>query len=202
MAEDWPDRRITDLFGIELPILQAPMAGAQGSALTVAVSNAGGLGALPCAMLSVEQVRAELSAIRKATLRPFALNFFCHRPPVFDAERDTEWRARMAPYYAEMGIDLAAIPAAASRRPFDEAACDLVEQIGSTVVSFHFGLPEERLLERVRATGAKVVSSATTVSEARWLEERGCDAIIAQGAEAGGHRGRVRGRRGATASAR
>jgi nitronate monooxygenase len=191
MAESgvWPDRRVTDLLEIELPILQAPMAGAQGSDLAIAVSEAGGLGALPCAMLSPEQIRKEVAAIRAATSRPVALNFFCHRSPEPEAEREAAWRARLKPYYDELGIDQNAIPAGASRRPFDAAACDVVEEMRPSVVSFHFGLPDEGLLERVRSTGAKILASATTVAEARWLDARGCDLVIAQGAEAGGHRG-------------
>lgn len=185
----WPDRRLVDLFGIELPILQAPMAGAQGSALAIAVSQAGGLGALPCAMLSPERIRQEAAAIRAATPCPFNLNFFCHRPPQPDSERDAAWRARLTPYYVELGLDPSAALAGASRRPFDGAACELVEELRPAVVSFHFGLPDKTLWERVRAAGARILSSATTVEEARWLEANGCDAIVAQGFEAGGHRG-------------
>jgi nitronate monooxygenase len=178
-----------DWLGVELPIVQAPMAGAQGAALAVAVSEAGGLGNLPCALLGADEIRAEVAAIRRGTSRPFGLNFFCHANPAPDPEREAAWRARLAPYYAELGIETGPPGAGTSRRPFDEAACELVEELRPPVVSFHFGLPEERLLVRVRAAGAKVLSSATTVEEARWLEARGCDAIIAQGAEAGGHRG-------------
>src|ERR1700678_2809716 len=115
-----PMRRLMDLLGIGLPILQAPMAGAQGSALAIAVSEAGGLGALPCAMLPPDRIREEVAAIRAATLLPFNLNFFCHRPPLPDAERERAWQARLAPYYRELGLDLNAIPSKASRRPFDD----------------------------------------------------------------------------------
>ncbi|GAB5506151.1 MAG: nitronate monooxygenase family protein [Rhizobiaceae bacterium] len=185
----WPDTRITDLFGIELPILQAPMAGSQGSELAIAVCEAGGLGALPCAMLSIDKIRAEMGVIRQRTNRPVNLNFFTHTNPEPDAARETAWRKRLAGYYAEFGLDTDDIPAGPGRNPFDEAACDVVEDTRPEVVSFHFGLPELRLLDRVKAVGAKVIASATTVAEARWLEAHGCDAIIAQGAEAGGHRG-------------
>ena len=188
-ADGWPDRRLCDLLGIELPILQAPMAGAQNAALAIAVSAAGGLGALPCAMLLPEQLREEVAVIRAATPRPFNLNFFCHRSPMPDAEREAAWRARLAPYYAELGLNPAAIPTGASRRPFDAEACELVEELRPAVASFHFGLPDDGLLERVRRTGARILGSATTVAEARWLEANGCDLIVAQGAEAGGHRG-------------
>ncbi|NLD69289.1 MAG: nitronate monooxygenase [Limnobacter sp.] len=187
---DWPDSRILDLLGIELPIVQAPMAGPAGSALAAAVTGAGGLGSLPCAMLSPEQIRAETEAIRKAASGPLNLNFFCHAATPEDPVREAGWRDRLAGYYAELALEPPDTGAAAtSRTPFDDAACRLVEALRPEVVSFHFGLPEPRLLERVKSTGAKVLSSATTVAEARWLESRGCDAIIAQGAEAGGHRG-------------
>jgi nitronate monooxygenase len=185
----WPDPRIIDLFGIELPILQAPMAGAQGAAMAIAVSEAGGLGALPCAMLSIDQARAELGIVRQQTARPFNANFFCHQPPRADAAREAGWKKRLAPYYQEFGLDLAAVPNGVPRHPFDDAFCELIEEARPAVVSFHFGLPEQRLRERVKATGAKMIASATSVEEARWLEDRGCDAIIAQGYEAGGHRG-------------
>jgi nitronate monooxygenase len=185
----WPDRRILDLFGIELPILQAPMAGSSGSELAIAVCEAGGLGALPCAMLTDDKIRTELSVIRQRTSRPINLNFFCHVPPAPDADREALWRKRLASYYAEFGIDADPIPAGPGRNPFSEESRALVQEFSPEVVSFHFGLPDQGLLERVKATGAKVIASATTVEEARWLEARGCDAIIAQGAEAGGHRG-------------
>ncbi|MFO0748429.1 MAG: nitronate monooxygenase [Myxococcota bacterium] len=182
-------RSIRELFAIELPIIQAPMAGVQRSALAVAVSNAGGLGSLPAATLGPRELRAELAALRAATTRPFNVNFFCHAPPAPDAAREAAWRRRLAPYYAELGIDPEAIPAGPGRLPFDADAAAAIEEFGPAVVSFHFGLPEPALLERVRRTGAKILSSATTVAEARWLEARGVDAIIAQGLEAGGHRG-------------
>lgn len=185
----WPDHRILDLFGIDLPILQAPMAGATGSAMAIAVSNAGGLGALPCAMLSAEQIRQELEAFAQASRGQINVNFFCHTPPVPDAERAERWKQALKPYYEEVGADFEAPTPVSSRAPFDDSACALVEQFKPAVVSFHFGLPEPRLLARVKATGAKVISSATTVTEALWLEQHGCDAIIAMGYEAGGHRG-------------
>lgn len=184
-----PDNRVTDLLGMELPILLAPMAGAAGSELAIAVSSAGGLGALPCAMLSAEKIRTEMGIIRQRTDRPLNLNFFCHVPPVPDPGREAAWRDRLRPYYAEFGIDPDTAPAGAGRNPFSAESCALVEEFRPEVVSFHFGLPDAVLMERVKATGAKVIASATTVAEARFLEERGCDAIIAQGAEAGGHRG-------------
>lgn len=185
----WPDTRLQDLLGIELPIIQAPMAGPVFSEMVIAVSEAGGLGSLPCAMLSAEQARAEMLLVRRRTARPVNLNFFCHRPPLPDPVREARWKERLGPYYAEFGLDVAAPAPVSSRTPFDATLCALVEELRPEIVSFHFGLPEPELLARVRATGAKIISSATTVAEARWLEERGCDAIIAQGFEAGGHRG-------------
>lgn len=185
----WPDRRILELFGIEFPILQAPMAGSSDAALAIAVAEAGGLGALPCAMFTPEQFRSQMAIIRQRTARPVNANFFCHRPPRPDAAREAAWRRRLNAYFAESGIDPATIPAGPGRAPFDAAFCDLVVELRPEVVSFHFGLPETSLLRRVQDTGAKIVSSATTVEEARWLEGAGCDAVIAQGCEAGGHRG-------------
>lgn len=185
----WPDHRILDLLGIEVPILQAPMAGANGSAMAIAVSNAGGLGALPCAMLNAEQLRLELEAFQQASGGSLNVNFFCHQPPAADAERAARWKQALRPYYEEVGADFDAATPVSNRAPFDEAGCALVEAFRPAVVSFHFGLPHPDLLARVKASGAKVLSSATTVAEAVWLEQHGCDAIIAMGYEAGGHRG-------------
>ena len=177
------------LLGIDLPIIQAPMAGVQGSALAVAVCNAGGLGSLPCAMLGVDAMRKELAAIRAQTTRPFNVNFFCHTQPEPSARREVVWRAALSPYFAEFGIDADAIPAGPGRWPFGADAADVLAEFRPAVVSFHFGLPSADLLARVRGWGAKVLSSATTVDEARWLEAHGVDVVIAQGLEAGGHRG-------------
>lgn len=185
----WNDRRILDLLGIELPIIQAPMAGANLSDMVIAVSEAGGLGSLPCALLSHDKAREELSRIRQKTSKPINVNFFCHRSPVFDAEREAEWKQRLRDYYLEFGLDPEMPTPPSTRAPFDEAFLSLVEEFRPEVVSFHFGLPQQSLLKRVKDTGAKILSSATTVDEARWLEGEGCDAIIAQGFEAGGHRG-------------
>jgi len=185
----WPDQRLTDLFGIDLPIIQAPMAGANGSAMVIAASQAGALGSLPCAMLKEDQVRAEIGIIRQQTSNPFGLNFFCHTPTKPDPARDKAWKQTLSPYYSELGLDENVSAPAASREPFNEAMCEIVEDTKPDVVSFHFGLPKQNLLDRVKAVGSKVISSATTVKEAIWLEENGCDAIIAQGYEAGGHRG-------------
>jgi nitronate monooxygenase len=180
---------LRELVGIELPVIQAPMAGSQGSELAVAVSNAGGLGSLPCAMLSVESMRAELTAIRSSTAKPFNVNFFCHTHPKPQPEREAAWRELLAPYFKEYGIALSGAPAAPSRAPFSAAAADVLQEFKPAVVSFHFGLPPTDLLARVKSWGTKVMASATTIDEALMLERRGADAIIAQGSEAGGHRG-------------
>jgi nitronate monooxygenase len=184
----WPDARVLELFGIDLPIVQAPMAGSNGAELVIAVSEAGGLGSLPCAMLSAEQMRAELATIRARTSRPINVNFFCHVDAPVDEAREAAWRRRAEVHYQKLGVDPQAPVNAPKRAPFDDAACGIVEEFRPEVVSFHFGLPSEALVTRVRKTGAKIISSATTVEEARWLEANGCDAIIAQGVEAGGHR--------------
>jgi nitronate monooxygenase len=175
--------------GTELPIIQAPMAGVQGSALAIAVCNAGGLGSLPCAMLGIDAMRAELAAIRSQIRGPYNVNFFCHTPPEPNEQKEQAWRATLAPYFAEYGIDASTIAAGPGRRPFSAEALAVLEEFSPAVVSFHFGLPPEDLLRRVRAMGAKVFACATTVDEARWLDARGADAIVAQGSEAGGHRG-------------
>ena len=180
---------LQQLLGIELPIIQAPMAGVQGNALCVAVSNAGALGSLPCAMLSLDGMRKELVVIQTQTNKPYNVNFFCHQPPIVSAEREATWRAALAPYYKEFGIAAASIPAGPGRTPFNLEFADVLTEFKPPVVSFHFGLPSPELLARVRSWGAKILSSATTVDEARWLEAHGVDAIIAQGLEAGGHRG-------------
>jgi len=180
---------LRELLGTELPLIQAPMAGVQASALAVAVSNAGGLGSLPCAMLSPDALRAELAALSAGTRGPFNVNFFCHTPPPANAQREAAWRAALAPYYREYGIDPDAIPSGPGRAPFTAEVAALLSGHKPAVVSFHFGLPAADLLARVKTWGAKVLSSATTVEEARWLEAHGADAVIAQGAEAGGHRG-------------
>lgn len=185
----WPDRRLIELFKIELPIVQAPVAGAMNWELAAEVAAAGGLGSLPCAMLNPEQVRSEMGKIRARTKNPINLNFFCHTPPVPNNTREARWRDRLAPYYRELAVDPAAPIPSSNRTAFDAVMCDVVEETKPDVVSFHFGLPAEPLLGRLMAAGFPVMSSATTAAEARWLEERGVAAVIAQGYEAGGHRG-------------
>jgi nitronate monooxygenase len=185
----WPDRRLLALLQTEHPIIQAPLAGAMDFELAAAASEAGALGSLPCAMLSAEQVYDQVEKIRARTDKPFNLNFFCHTPPRPDNAREAAWRDRLAPYYTQLGLDPNAPVKAAARAPFDTALCDAVVALQPKVASFHFGLPEPALLNRVKRAGCVVLSSATTVEEARWLVAHGADAIIAQGYEAGGHRG-------------
>lgn len=185
----WADRRFMDLVGIAHPLMLAPMAGPGTTALAAAVSEAGGLGGYPCAMLTPEQARTDVKIISSLTKKPFKINFFCHEPHVKSEEDEARWRRRLAPYFAEYGLDAAAASTAPNRMPFGEAMCAVVEELRPRVVSFHFGLPSPDLVARVTRAGAVVLSSATTVAEARWLEVHGADAIIAQGYEAGGHRG-------------
>ena len=180
---------IARLLAIDLPVIQAPMAGSQGSALAIAVSKAGGLGSLPCAMLAPDAIRKELLAITAATANPYNVNFFVHRDPSPDPAREAAWRKLLAPYYSELGIDQPPIQSAPGRLPFSDDVADVLEEFKPPVVSFHFGLPSKALVARIKGWGTKILSSATTVDEARYLEAHGVDAVIAQGLEAGGHRG-------------
>ena len=180
----WRNNRFIKLLDIELPIIQALMAGSAFSDMVVAVSQAGGLGSLACALLSVEHARKEFETIRRRTSRPINANFFCHQLP-----RDDRCGRRSDAYYFELQPDNNTSIPSSNRAPFDDKMCDLVMEFHPEVVSFHFGLPDKDLLLRVRKAGAKILSSATSVDEARWLEDQGCDAIVAQGYEAGGHRG-------------
>lgn len=185
----WPDTRLLDLFGIELPVVQAPMAGATGAEMAVAVAKAGGLGSLPCAMLATDKIRSGVSEFRRESNKPLNLNFFCHATAGENAAVEQAWLTRLTPYSTALGAQPPALPLKAGLQPFGEEACALVEELKPTIVSFHFGLPASDLLRRVKAAGCKILSSATSVKEAAWLAERGVDAVIAQGAEAGGHRG-------------
>jgi nitronate monooxygenase len=185
----WPDTRLLDLFGVELPIIQAPMANSSGVDMAVVVAEAGGLGSFPCAGLSDEKVREGFAAIRARTSKPINLNFFCHEEPERDLPREAAWLEGLAPYYRELGAEMPSPPLNATIFRFTEATCAVVEELRPQVVSFHFGLPAPELLARVKWAGCKVICSATTRREALYLAGRGVDAIIAQGAEAGGHRG-------------
>jgi len=181
--------RFQDLFGVTLPIIQAPMAGADSVELAVAVARAGGLGSLACPLLAPAQLQESWKSIRSQTDKPINLNFFCHTIAPRNVAKEEAWRKLLEKYYREMDISSENIPEPPLRMPFDSAMCDALENIKPEIVSFHFGLPESSLLARIKAIGAKILSSATTIDEARWLEAHGCDALIAQGSEAGGHRG-------------
>lgn len=178
-----------DRLALSAPIIQAPMAGAQNHLLAAAVCKAGGLGSVPAAMLSPEDLRAQLQALQSTTPKAYNVNFFCHAPPSPDAARQTAWHNVLTPYYLDLGLDTKAIPSGPGRVPFNHAAADVLQDFRPAVVSFHFGLPSADLLARVRSWGSLIVSSATTVDEGLWLQAQGVDAVIAQGLEAGGHRG-------------
>jgi nitronate monooxygenase len=185
----WPDRRIIELFKTEFPIVLAPMAGVMDAELVIAAAQGGALGSLPCAMLSADKAREQVNIIRQRVSAPVNMNFFCHQPVDADPAREAGWKKQLEAYHQELGLDPAAPFTAANRAPFDAASCEVVEELKPEVVSFHFGLPDQALLKRVKAAGCLVMGSATIVREAIWLEENGADIIIAQGAEAGGHRG-------------
>lgn len=164
------------------------MAGSQDARLAVAVAQAGALGSVPAAMLDAAGLQRQLQAVHDAG-QVCNVNFFAHTPPAEDAARDARWRQHLAPYAAELGLDLDQAPAGATRRPFGPEAAEVLERFRPPVVSFHFGLPAPALLARFKALGCAVWSSATTVAEALWLQAHGADAVIVQGLEAGGHRG-------------
>ena len=189
LMRSWPDRSLLDLFNLEIPIIQAPMAGSDSVALARSVSSTGALGSLACALLSPEDVRNAMRELRRDMPRPFHLNFFCHQMETPDPAALEKWKGVLKPHYERLGLDIENVPATRLRLPFNEEMCAVVEETQPQVVSFHFGLPDLKLVERLKRLGIKIVSSATSVREAKWLESRGCDAIIAQGVEAGGHRG-------------
>lgn len=175
-------------LGVTLPIVQAPMAGSDSVELCVAVSETGGLGSLACALMTADGVRQAVERIRSKTKKPFNLNFFCHNVEVDDPARERAWREILRPYFDEAGLDSSASAPFTLRLPFDSDMCAAVEALRPPVISFHFGLPTPDLMARVKATGAFVLASATTVDEAKWLEKQDVGAIICQGSEAGGHR--------------
>ncbi|WP_133012762.1 NAD(P)H-dependent flavin oxidoreductase [Marinomonas flavescens] len=180
---------VNSLLGCKYPIIQAPMAGAQDSKMAIAVSKAGGLGSLPCAMLNIDEIINEIEAVKAETDKPFNLNFFCHKPEAYDEARHSAWQETLEPYFSDIGETCKSLPNSKNRAPFSHAIADAIEPFSPKVISFHFGLPEPDLVRRVKRWGTKILSSATTVEEALWLESQGVDAIIAQGIEAGGHRG-------------
>ena len=185
----WPNRRFLDLVGTEHPIVQAPMANVGGVELCVAAARGGALGSLPCGMITPDRAREQVADVRRQVDAPINLNFFCFEMP--QQADDGPWRRLLRRYYVEFGIPEP--QAAALRVAFDDAYCSVVEEVKPEVVSFHFGLPEDRLLDRVRATGAIIIGCATDIAEAAYLQHHEVDAIIAQGFEAGGHSGRFLG---------
>src|SRR4051812_11983058 len=187
--QPWPDRRLLDLLEIDIPIIQAPMAGSDSVALARSVSSTGALGSLACALLSPDAVREAVHTLRHEMTRPFNLNFFCHSMEVPDPGAMERWKTFLRPHYERLGIDIDAVPGTRLRLPFDDEMCAVVEEVKPKVASFHFGLPAPNLIDRLKKRGVKILSSATSVREAEWMESHGCDAIIAQGFEAGGHRG-------------
>jgi nitronate monooxygenase len=188
----WLDGRFAALLGSRHPIVLAPMAGAGGVELAVGALEGGAAGSLPCAMLTPDEVRGQVAEVRARAPGPINLNFFCHA--LSERPDESAWHALLAPFYERYGLAGGGLSAPA-RRPFDLAMCESVEAVRPELVSFHFGLPDRALLERVRAAGSKILATATSVEEARWLAERQVDAIVAQGWEAGGHAGRFLGGR-------
>ena len=184
----WPRTDFLELLGITHPVIQAPMAGFASPALAAAVCNAGALGSIGCAGVPPATVRDQITALRQATNRPYNLNFFVHSHPRLDPDASARMRMRLAPYFDEFGLGVVPEPKEPFP-PFDEERLDLVLELRPPVVSFHFGLPDAAAVQRVREAGCIILSSATTVAEARSLEAYGADVIIAQGYEAGGHRG-------------
>ena len=182
-------------------LIQAPMAGSQNHRLAAAVFLAGGLGSIPAAMLTTEQLQTELSAFEDAIAAltetplqwggclPVNVNFFCHTPPTEQLEKEAAWRQQLTPLYQAHGIDPQSVGSGLGRAPFSEESLKLMGQFKPAVVSFHFGLPKAEWVQQLKSWGIQIWSSATTVQEAQWLEQQGVDAVIAQGLEAGGHRG-------------
>jgi nitronate monooxygenase len=184
----WPNRSLLDLLQLEIPIIQAPMAGSDSIALARTVSSTGALGSLACALLSADEIRQAAQSIRHNMPRPFNLNFFCHTMEPPDSVSKARWKTFLRAHYERFALDIDAVPETRLRLPFDDEVCEVVEEVLPKVVSFHFGLPAPRLMDRLKKRGIRLLASATTVNEAVWLEDHGCDAIIAQGFEAGGHR--------------
>ena len=186
--KSWPDRRLLELLDIEIPIIQAPMAGSDSVALARGVSRTGALGSLACALLMPGSVRDAAHAFREGINRPINLNFFCHEMTAPSLRAVEEWKRLLRIHYERLDLDVEKVPESRLRMPFDEEMCEVVEEITPEIVSFHFGLPAPALIERIKRRSIKVLSSATSVREALWLQDHGCDAVIVQGSEAGGHR--------------
>lgn len=182
-------KNLITLLDVNIPIIQAPMAGVQDSQLAVAVSNAGALGSLPAAMLSLDTLHKELTYLKQQTSKPVNLNFFCHPMPEPNVQQQALWLQELQPYFNEYNIDTAQIKLDSSRYPFNKQHLEILAEFKPKVISFHFGLPEPALVDQLKAWGTTILSTATTVEEAIFLQNHGADIIIAQGLEAGGHRG-------------
>jgi len=181
---------LLSLLRIDLPIIQAPMAGVSTAALAAAVSGAGGLGSICVGAADAAQGRAAIADVRRLTDRPFNVNVFCHRPAQADAAREAAWLDYLAPHFAASG----ARPPAALREIYksfvdDDAMLEMLLETRPAIVSFHFGLPDARRIQALKDAGIVLLASATSVAEARQVEAAGIDAVVAQGYEAGGHRG-------------
>lgn len=181
--------KLLALLGCDIPFIQAPMAGVQDSGLALAACRAGALGSLPAAILDTARLRQEIEKLRMQTDKPFNVNFFAHTPPTVTEVQKKAWFEALLPFYRELGLDEKDVLNGNGRQPFGLEQVEMVEEYRLPIVSFHFGLPAPELLGRVKRSGAVVMSSATTMEEARWLEANGADVVIAQGLEAGGHRG-------------
>ena len=184
----WPRKDLIELLGIAHPIIQAPMAGSTTPAIVAAVSNAGGLGSLGCARDTGQSLRQRAGEIRRATNKPYNLNFFVHKNPPPDPDGVARMARRLKPYYDELGLGEAPEPKQIYP-DFDDGIVDALLELRPPIVSFHYGMPDADAVAALKNVGSVIISSATTAEEARWLEDAGADAIIAQGYEAGGHRG-------------
>jgi nitronate monooxygenase len=192
----WPRADFLQLFGLTHPIVQAPMSGFTPATLVAAVCNAGGMGSIGCVGQPLDVVREQVAAVRQTTNRPFNLNFFAHTSPRASPEATARMQARLAPYFGE--FELGPVPEPKDLfSSFNAELLDLVLELRPRAVSFHFGLPEATAVQRLKDAGCIILSTATTVAEARSLEESGADVIIAQGVDAGGHRGSFSGSPGA-----
>ncbi|MEH6739107.1 MAG: nitronate monooxygenase [Sulfitobacter sp.] len=175
-------------IGATIPLIQAPMAGAQDEKLAIAIAQKGGIGSIACARLELNEISTSARQFRDQSSGPLNLNFFCHAVAPRDAQREAVWQKELSRYYTEnaLGFDY---PTDVALYAIDAETVDIICAIKPEVVSFHFGMPPKDFVDRIRATGSKIIASATTLKEALYLEEQGCDAVIAQGCEAGGHQG-------------
>jgi nitronate monooxygenase len=181
---------LLSLIGVDLPIIQAPMAGVATPALAAAVSNAGALGSIGIGTSTVDQVRTAIREIRAATDRPFHVNLFCDPPARVDPERDADWLAFLEPLFASFGAEPPSSLTNTSQSLLgNDALVDMLLVERPPVVSFHFGLPPAEVLTALRAAGMVLLGCATNLTDAHAIELAGLDAVIAQGIEAGGHRG-------------